>query len=62
MIDLDKPSHKRFAETFFSRVVRPQMTPGRKSLYLNMANDEELRGNYRAAEELRRFAVRARRD
>ena len=62
MIDLDKPSHKHFSQTFYTRISRPRLTPRRKCLYLDMANDVELRGNFRAGEELRRFAVRARRD
>lgn len=59
MIDLDKVSHRKYADTFFSRVVRPRNTPRDKNLYLDMANDEEMCGNYAAAYELRRFALKA---
>lgn len=34
------------------------MTPRRQCLYLDIANDEELRGNYTAALELRQFALK----
>lgn len=58
MIDLDKPSHRQFAQTFYSRIVHPRLTPRRRCLYLDLANDEELRGNYHGADELRRFALK----
>ena len=57
MIDLDKRSHRHYSNTFYSRITRPELTSNRRDLYLDMANDAELHGQYDNSLELRKLAL-----
>ena len=57
MIDLLKPSHDKYAKSFFARMMDPPLSMQRRDLYLDMANFEEMRGNARMADNHRRLAL-----
>jgi hypothetical protein len=59
-VDLDKPSHERFADSCYLRLMRMRISYERRDLYLRMANDAELRGDYAYALRLREEVCRLR--
>ena len=57
IVDLDKPSHAHYANSFYSMLMQPALTLERRDLYLRMGDDAEMLGEYALADHLRTLAV-----
>ena len=56
-VDLDKPSHSRFATSYYLGLMRRGAAVNRRDSYLQMANDAEMSSDFALSTELRCLAV-----
>lgn len=56
-VDLDRPSHARFATSYYLRLMQRSTAIIRRDLYLQMANDAAMGSDSAMATELRCMAV-----
>ena len=58
MIDLTKLSHQQYAQSYYARAMSESLIRERRDLYLEIANREEMRGDYKMADKFRRLALK----
>ena len=58
MIDLTKLSHQQYAQSYYARAMSASLVRERRDLYLEIANREEMRGDYKTADQFRRLALK----
>ena len=58
MIDLTKISHTHYAQSYYAHSMSASLIRERRDLYLEIANREEMRGDYKTADQFRRLALK----